>query len=68
MNTTLRTALTAVAISLLSLGYVASQMAFFSGHFSEHASRVDQAPVAITAGLFLALAIALAVFRVRPED
>lgn len=57
---TLRTALTVAALCLLSAGYAASQIAFFTGRFAQYAASVDTPPVRTLSGLFLVAAIALA--------
>ena len=65
---TLRTALTAATLSLLCLGYAASQFAYFQGRFVEYAASVDIPPVRMLSGLLLLSAIVLAFIPDRGEE
>jgi hypothetical protein len=69
---TLRTALTAVALCLLCVGYAASQIAYWrdSIHISyamEYAARVDTPPVQHLAGILLLSAVILAFIREKQD-
>lgn len=65
---TLRTALTAAALSLLCAGYAASQIAYFTGRFVDYALRVDAPPVQHLALLFLVSAVILAFIPERTDE
>ncbi|MEA2552700.1 MAG: hypothetical protein QOJ65_876 [Fimbriimonadaceae bacterium] len=65
---TLRTALTAAALSLLCIGYAASQWAWLQGTFPEYYARVDSPPVRILSGVLLLCAVVLAFIPDRSEE
>lgn len=60
---TLRTALTAITLALLALGYAASQAAALQGRAPEYARAVDQRPIHWLALGVLGAALVLALVR-----
>src|SRR6478609_9523676 len=64
---TLRTALTAVALCLLCVGYAASQLSYFMGNFVDYAARVDSPPVQRLAALLLLSAVILTFIREKED-
>ena len=71
---TLRTALTAAALSLLCLGYAASQISFFKdatfhdGSIADYYSRIDTPPIQHLALALLLSAVILAFIREKPGE
>ena len=58
-----RTSLGWVGIALVSIGYAASQCAFFNGTPSQHAAAFDTMPIRILAGLVFLGAVLSAVSK-----
>ena len=67
--TRIRTLLTIVTALLLTLGYSASQLAWFAGPdaASEYARKIDQPPVRLLALVLLVAAVVLAFVPEREE-
>ncbi len=67
MNT-IRTALGAIIMAVLGLGYAASQRAYFAGEAPQYAEKVDTPAVRMLAMVALLVVIALAFVPRREAD